>query len=186
MPILFPWSFLLQFSCDTCHQLKGGFYFGNRGWLKTGIPIHERWYSQIQSNLFNVGKAIINHPQFHHFYRWYKPSQSWVVYGMVLSRCKFHWLVVSTPLKKYERRLGLLFPTHGKYKKLGFNMKFTSKTYGFLGFYGVNPTTNHQLPGVERSFGAGTWDPLKRAARGAVTWLPQKMTCRRMMTDVPR
>jgi len=23
--------------------------------------------------IYNVGKTIINHPQFHHFYRWYKP-----------------------------------------------------------------------------------------------------------------
>ena len=36
--------------------------------------------------LMNVVKTIINHSQFHHVYRWYVYySQSWVVYGIVLT-----------------------------------------------------------------------------------------------------
>ena len=57
---------------------------------------HFRWWlfrpiSMIQPNMiqyyvYNVGKTIINHPQFHHSYRWYVyHSQSWVVCGIVLT-----------------------------------------------------------------------------------------------------
>ena len=39
----------------------------------------------LQSRTFNVGKTIISHPQFHHFYRWYGyHSQPQLLYGIVL------------------------------------------------------------------------------------------------------
>ena len=31
----------------------------------------------------NVGKTIMNHPQFHHFDRWYVTIPKWMVYGIV-------------------------------------------------------------------------------------------------------
>ena len=53
--------------------------------------------------------------------------------ALKVSLCEFiYWLVVSTPLKKYESQLGWLFPIHGKIKKM---FQTTNQIYILIIYY---------------------------------------------------
>ena len=101
-----PWFFCQSRACSYWVTNPFSLIFNNprKPWFSRGF-IHTfgtiQWGCWIWTgDGINVSKTIINHPQFHHFLRWCDyHSQSWVVYGIVLT-CFNHitWLRATTEI----------------------------------------------------------------------------------------